>query len=204
MHAVIVSNGFPPSKELLEEELKSADLIIGADGGGNTLLSHGHDLHVVIGDMDSFKKPKDPDFEIIKDTDQETNDLEKALSLAVYRDAETCTVLGAFGRRMDHSLKNLSVLKRFDSAFNHLLFKDERLSARLISSAYSGNLPIGSIISLFPLSGKVTGITTKGLKYPLNNEILENGERDGTSNENVEEEFSIEIDSGDLVVFLEN
>ncbi|WP_421773410.1 thiamine diphosphokinase [Gracilimonas sp.] len=204
MHAVIVSNGFPPSKELLEEELKSADLIIGADGGGNTLLNHGHTPQVVIGDMDSFNKPEAPDFEIIKDADQETNDLEKALSLALYRDVETCTVLGAFGRRMDHSLKNLSVLKRFDAAFNELLFKDERLSARLVSSAYSGKLPVGSIISLFPLSGKVTGITTKGLKYPLNNEILENGERDGTSNENVEEEFSIEVESGDLVVFLEN
>ncbi len=204
MHAVIVSNGFPPSKELLEEELKLADLVIGADGGGNTLLNHGYTPHVVIGDMDSFEKPDSLDFEIIKDADQETNDLEKALALAVYRDAETCTVLGAFGRRMDHSLKNLSVLKRFDGAFNQLIFKDERLSARIINSAYSGKLPVGSIISLFPLSGKVTGITTQGLKYPLKNEILENGERDGTSNENVEEEFTIEIESGDLVVFLEN
>ncbi|MCP9291129.1 thiamine diphosphokinase [Gracilimonas sediminicola] len=204
MHAVIVSNGFPPSKQLLEEELKSADLIIGADGGGNTLLFHGLTPHVVIGDMDSFEKPGSVEFEIIHDADQETNDLEKALSLALYRGVETCTVLGAFGRRMDHSLKNLSVLKRFDPAFGRLIFKDERLIAQMVNSSFSAELPVGSIISLFPLSGKVTGITTKGLKYPLNDEILENGEQDGTSNENVEPEFSIEIESGDLVVFIEN
>ncbi|MEQ8525267.1 thiamine diphosphokinase [Gracilimonas sp.] len=204
MHAVIVSNGFPPSKELLREELTSADLIIGADGGGNTLLTNDFIPDVVIGDMDSFKKPETVNFEIIHDPDQETNDLEKALSLALYRDVETCTVLGAFGQRMDHSLKNLSVLKRFDSAFKQLLFKDERQSARLVSSTFKAELPVGSIVSLFPLSGKVTGITTKGLKYPLKGEVLENGERDGTSNENVEEEFSIEIESGDLVVFVEN
>lgn len=204
MHAVIVSNGFPPSKELLDEELASADLIIGADGGGNTLIANDFIPHVVIGDMDSFKKPETVSFEIIQDPDQETNDLEKALSLALYRDVETCIVLGAFGQRMDHSLKNLSVLKRFDSSFKQLLFKDERQSAQLVSSIFKAELPVGSIVSLFPLSGKVTGITTKGLKYPLKDEVLENGERDGTSNENTEREFSIEIESGDLVVFLEN
>lgn len=204
MHAVIVSNGFPPSKELLDEELASADLIIGADGGGNTLLTNDFIPDVVIGDMDSFKKPETVSFEIIQDPDQETNDLEKALSLALYRDMETCIVLGAFGQRMDHSLKNLSVLKRFHSSFKQLLFKDERQSAQLVSSTFKAELPVGSIVSLFPLSGKVTGITTKGLKYPLKDEVLENGERDGTSNENIEREFSIEIESGDLVVFWGN
>ena len=204
MHTVIVSNGFPPTKELLEKEITSADLVIGADGGGNTLLKHEFTPDVVIGDMDSFHKPKTVNFEIIHDPDQETNDLEKALSLALYRETESCTVLGAFGRRIDHSLKNLSVLKRFNEAFNKLVFKDEGLSAYLVTSQFSTELPVGSIVSLFPLSGKVTGITTEGLKYPLKGEILENGERDGTSNENVKPEFSIEIESGDLLVFLEN
>lgn len=203
MHAVIVSNGFPPGKALLTSELESADLIIGADGGGNTLLRHDFTPTVIIGDMDSFEKPESVNFEIVHDPDQETNDLEKALSLALYRDAETCTVLGAFGKRMDHSLKNLSVLKRFNASFKELIFKDESLNAFLIKSHYTGKLPVGSIISLYPLSGQVNGITTAGLKYPLEGETLENGERDGTSNENIEEEFSIEIESGDLVVFVE-
>jgi thiamine pyrophosphokinase len=56
---------------------------------------------------------------------------------------------------------------------------------------------------LFPLSGEVRGVTTKGLKYPLNDESLKNGERDGTSNETVEDEFSITAGEGDLIVFVE-
>ncbi|MEX2604146.1 MAG: thiamine diphosphokinase [Gracilimonas sp.] len=203
MHAVIVSNGFPPTKELLEAEIKRADLLIGADGGGNTILRHGITPDVVIGDMDSFQKPEIINFEMIRDLDQETNDLEKALSLANQKGSETCTVLGAFGRRMDHSLKNISVLKKFNPAFQKLLFVDEMLTAFLVENKYTGELPAGSIVSLFPLSGNVKGITTKGLKYPLSNESLENGRRDGTSNETVESEFSIEIESGDLVVFVE-
>lgn len=204
MHAVIVSNGLPPGKELLDEELKSAELVIGADGGGNILLKNGIKPDVVIGDMDSFKKPEAVGFEIVKDPDQETNDLEKALSLASKRGAETCVVLGAFGQRMDHSLKNLSVLKQFSSAFTRLSYKDETLVAYYVDSRFESELPIGSIVSLFPLSGKVEGIRTKGLKFPLNGEALENGKRDGTSNENVERAFSIEVEKGDLVVFVEN
>jgi thiamine pyrophosphokinase len=203
MHAVIVSNGFPPGKELLEQELKTADLVIGADGGGNTLIRHGMRPDVVIGDLDSFHRPEGANFEIIHDPDQETNDLEKALSLAFKKEADTCTVLGAFGKRMDHSLKNLSVLKQFHTNFKELFYKDESLTARLVSSNFMGELPIGSIVSLYPLSGKVTGITTRGLKYPLKGESLENGIRDGTSNENVEREFSITVETGDLIVFIE-
>ncbi len=203
MHAVIVSNGFPPSKELLESELRAADLIIGADAGGNTILRYGITPTAVVGDMDSFEKPDSINFEIVYDPNQETNDLEKALSFALSRDAVTCTVLGGFGRRMDHSLKNLSVLKRFNSAFKELVFKDDSLHAVLVQSHFTAELPVGSFVSLFPLSGMVTGITTQGLKYALNGETLENGERDGSSNENDKPKFSIEIERGDLVVFTE-
>lgn len=204
MHAVIVSNGFPPAKELLETEIKSAHLIIGADGGGNSLLKHGVTPHVVIGDLDSFQKPETVDFKIIHEAGQETNDLEKAISLALQKEATSCTVLGAFGKRMDHALKNLSVLKKYDSAFRPLVYKDEFFTASMVNAKYENELPVGSIVSLFPLSGSVTGITTHGLKYQLNNESLENGRRDGTSNETVEPEFSIEKGSGDLVIFVEN
>jgi thiamine pyrophosphokinase len=203
MHAVIVSNGFPPSKALLEAELRSADLIIGADAGGNTLLRYGITPTAVVGDMDSFEKPESVNFDIVHDPGQETNDLEKALSFALSQDAETCAVLGGFGRRMDHSLKNLSVLQRFNAAFKELVFKDESLNTVLVQTHFEAELPVGSIVSLFPLSGKVTGITTQGLKYALHGETLENGKRDGSSNENTQPKFSIDLEHGDLVVFTE-
>lgn len=203
MHAVIVSNGFPPTKELLESEVEKAELVIGADGGGNKILNHGFTPHFVIGDLDSFQDPENAEFEIILDEDQETNDLEKALSLALEKKAKTCTVLGAFGKRMDHALKNLSVLKKFDDRFKTLTYKDELFEAFLVSGSCNRKVGSGRIVSLFPLSGEVRGITTKGLKYPLNYETLKNGERDGTSNETVEDEFSITVGEGDLIVFVE-
>lgn len=203
MHAVIVSNGFPPTQELLKNEAKSADILIGADGGGNKILDHGLIPDVVIGDMDSFQEPETCDFEVIREPDQETNDLEKALNLALQKGAQTCNVLGSFGMRMDHSLKNLSVLKQFSSLFEQLIFRDERFDAFVIKEEYSGKIPVGNVVSLFPLSGVVKGITTKGLKYALNDESLINGQRDGTSNETMEPEFSVKVAEGDLVLFIE-
>lgn len=203
MHAVIVSNGFPPTKELLEFEIEKADLIIGADGGGNTILTHGITPDIVIGDLDSFKKPENANFDIIFDEGQETNDLEKALSLVSEKKVKTCTVLGAFGKRMDHALKNLSVLKKFDNRFSSLIYKDELFEALLITESITMNIGAGRMVSLFPLSGEVREVVTKGLKYPLDNELLKNGERDGTSNETVEDEFSVAVGEGDLIVFVE-
>jgi thiamine pyrophosphokinase len=140
---------------------------------------------------------------VIHKPDQETNDLEKALNYALEQGVKICTVLGAFGFRMDHSVKNLSVLNKFHDSFQQLIFRDEVFDAILVKNEFSTRLPVGNIVSLFPVSGEVTGIQTEGLKFPLDKESLKNGVRDGTSNETISDEFSVRIATGELVVFYE-
>ena len=57
MQALIVCGGSPPSKNLLENEIKRANLTIGADSGGYVYIGFKHLPDVVIGDLDSFKYP---------------------------------------------------------------------------------------------------------------------------------------------------
>ncbi|HLR26081.1 MAG TPA: hypothetical protein VK112_09455, partial [Fodinibius sp.] len=83
MHILILCNGEPPSPELLSRYHSRTDYLIAADGGGDVALAMGYKPDVVIGDLDSFKKDQQTSFEIIHKTDQETNDLEKALELAL-------------------------------------------------------------------------------------------------------------------------
>lgn len=203
MHILIVCNGFPPSLEMLKNEIRESDLLIGADGGGNVLLAYNLNPDLVIGDMDSFRKPLDSDIQTIYDPDQETNDLEKALNYAVAQNADSCTVLGAFGKRLDHSLKNLSVMMQFHSRFETLHFKDEYQKVFLVDSFFETEVKRGSVVSLFPLTGTASGITTKGLQYALTNEELKNGLRDGTSNKAIDDRFSVEVKKGALAVFIE-
>jgi thiamine pyrophosphokinase len=95
------------------------------------------------------------------------------------------------------------VLNQFHSRFKRLVFRDEIFDAILVQDQFKTRLPIGNIVSLFPISGEVNGITTEGLKFALNNESLKNGVRDGTSNETISDEISIEVKHGDLVLFFE-
>lgn len=204
MKVLILCNGRPPSQALFEEQLLWADIFIAADGGANTARSLGTSPDVVIGDLDSFEKKPDDTFEIIHKPSQYANDLEKALQLARQKKAQQVTVLGATGLRIDHSLKNLSVLKQFDEFFPTLLFIDEFATVQLLPNNFTKEIPIQTTVSLFPLSGKVTGITTRGLKYPLNEESLENGVRDGSSNIVTSSPVHITHQTGDLLLFIGN
>ena len=199
---LILCNGLAPAEQLFQESRAKADYFIAADGGGNIAHNFGVYPDVVIGDLDSFEPSGNEPFEIIFEGNQEYNDLEKALYHAQKQGGTHVQVLAATGLRLDQTLKNLSVLKQFHSHFESLSFKDDFGETRLIESPYEQSLPIGSTVSLFPLSGKVTNINTKGLKFPLRDEKLENGVRDGSSNEVVENPVKITYHSGDLLLFV--
>lgn len=202
MNTLILCNGAPPSRKLFDHCRQWAHFFIAADGGGNIALGFEEEPDVVIGDLDSFKEREIDTLEVVFDPDQETNDLEKALNLAVQERAKHVVVLGATGQQLDQTLKNLSVLKQFNSLFNTLEFRDNFGDVSLLPKSFSGMFDIGTIVSLFPLSGKVTGITTDGLKYPLKGEKLENGIRDGSSNEVVSKPVNISYENGDLLMFI--
>lgn len=202
MQCVIVCNGLEPGRSLLSNALAEASLFIGADGGGNVALKLGFTPDVVIGDLDSFTDHESPDIQVIKDTDQETNDLEKALAYAIDQEMKEVIILGATGKRLDHTLKNLSVLQQFHHHFESILIRDDYLDVQVLPARYERAFPLGTQVSLFPLSGEVTHVRTDGLKYPLRDESLINGVRDGSSNEVVDSPVIISHDEGTLLFMI--
>ncbi len=199
MRILIIANGTEPSTGLMGSLRAACDRFIAADGGGNAAIRLGHNPDIVIGDLDSFSHADAFHGELIQDPDQETNDLEKALGFARKHKARRVDVLGATGKRLDHTLKNLSVMQQFDPFFDQLAFYDDIFFSRILPRDYRVSLPPGHLVSLFPLSGKVEGIITDGLKYPLRDETLENGRRDGTSNETLQADIRIRHRSGVLL-----
>lgn len=202
MKTLILCNGLPPSSQLFDECRRWADFFIAADGGANIAHSFNSLPDLVIGDLDSFNYPDTESYKIVFDPDQETNDLEKALNRAEKEGSKEVIVLGATGKRLDQTLKNLSVLKQFNSNFNSLVYKDNFGDTILLPSSFKKELEPGTQVSLFPLSGKVTGIHTEGLKYSLTDEKLMNGVRDGSSNEVVSSPVDIKHEEGDLLMFI--
>jgi thiamine pyrophosphokinase len=202
MHGLIIGNGVPPGVELAAKEAKRADLFIAADGGGNWCLQHGLIPVLVIGDMDSFDVASYPDVPFIKDPDQETNDLEKALNYLLSTGCSSVTLLGVTGSRLDHTLKNLSVVARYTPFFSDLMVRDNDCWMRILPPEFTFDVVPGTTVSLFPVSGKVEGIRTSGLQYALNKEPLENAVRDGSSNVAVSPEVTIEHSNGVLLLMV--
>ncbi len=200
--AVILCDGRKPPKKQFIASVNKSSMFIAADGGANIANKLNIKPDVIIGDFDSYKPVDQGGVTIIRDTDQETNDLEKALNYILGQHINRVEIYGAFGQRLDHTLKNLSVLKRYNDKFRKIVFIDKYGVSFLLPPHYSARLPVGTTISLYPLKGLVEGIRTKGLEFPLDSETLEIGKRDGTSNRTLEDQIEIIHESGDLLIFI--
>lgn len=202
--ALLLANGEPPSQSLFRHFYQKTDLHIALDGGAMVFHKQGKEADYLIGDLDSI--PNDHTFScpIIHDPDQETNDLEKGLAFCKKKNVPSCYILGATGRRLDHALKNLSVLAQFDAHFHDICLIDADFEIRLLPKTYRHHGWKGQVISLFPLSGRVEGISTQGLAYPLKNEALENGHRDGSSNHAIDAEWSVSHQKGQLIALIQH
>ncbi|MFM7201978.1 MAG: thiamine diphosphokinase [Myxococcota bacterium] len=202
--ALILANGAPPTVQRLARAVARASFFVALDGAGQVAMRLGLRPDCIIGDLDSVDRSRVEGIPLIQDPDQETNDLEKGLSWLLVRGFTQVHVLGATGKRFDHALKNLSVLKQFNEKIS-CYFEDEDALMMLLTTEQSAveiRGQVGQTLSLFPLSGKVEGIQTEGLLYPLHDEPLENGVRDGSSNVLEQACARVRIRAGALLVYL--
>jgi thiamine pyrophosphokinase len=112
MTTVILANGEFPSSDRTLGFLKRADRIICCDGAAERLLAEGIVPDLIVGDMDSLPDELQRRYAaiVIKDGDQETNDLTKAFKAALEPLPDTIHILGATGKREDHTMANVSLL----------------------------------------------------------------------------------------------
>lgn len=201
--ALVICDGLLSDFVYLKKRVLETSFSIACDGAANQLIKQNIIPNLVIGDLDSFDfSLAKPQIKIVKDTDQETNDLEKALLYAFKEGFSHIEIVGALGKRLDHTLKNLSVLLQFDSKFEWVFIRDEFGISFIAATKNEFTTKLGTLVSLVPLSGKVEGITTQGLAFSLHNEPLENGKRDGTSNETISENITILKGKGDLLLLI--
>jgi thiamine pyrophosphokinase len=178
--------------------------IIACDGACNFMYRHKFTPHIIIGDMDSANLKAVHYFsgrgsKIFDDPDQYSNDLEKALKYAIRKKYKEILIAGFGGKRFDHTLNNLSVLKKFNRRAGITLY-DETFVYNLIYRSIEFDYRIGEVVSLVPLP-KASGVRTSGLKYTLSGGTLELGVREGGMNEANTKKVKINIVNGFLIVF---
>ena len=202
-HALIICNGEVLSAQEMRPLLKTEPFIVCADGGANKARKLGIHPDVIIGDLDSISPSTRKFFSRVKTihvASQYSTDLEKALDYLIAHHYRNAVVVGATGGRPDHSLSNLSIFRKYRKRIR-LIFSDSLCDIHLIDRKILFAASPGALVSLLPL-GRCDGITTAGLKYPLRNESLELGVREGTSNVVVSSPVAISIKKGNLLLFL--
>lgn len=177
--------------------------IIAADGASDFLYRHRIIPHAIIGDLDSISPAAKKYFtakkvKIKRIAGQNRNDFEKCITYALSKGKKKISIIGFSGKRFDHSVNNLSILKKFSRKADLTVYEGD-FEYFFINKKTEFTCKPGDIVSLIALP-KATGITTNGLKYPLKNETLELGVREGALNEASNKAVSIKFRAGHLLL----
>ena len=199
---VILADGAFPEHEIPLEYLRKASRIICCDGAAVSLVKSDLFPYAIVGDCDSLDSELSRKFSdrIFKDTDQETNDLTKAVRWCSEKGYKEVVILGATGKREDHTLGNISLLVEYAQFMTVRMITDTGIFYPILESTRFESSP-GQQISVFSIDPD-TEITSSGLKYPLNKRKLKNW-WEATLNETVGDSFELKFEKGKVIVFLE-
>jgi len=219
LHVLVVADGDVPERALLDAAwpgwLDGVTLVVAADGGYRRARGLGLEPDILVGDLDSLA-PSLVESVVAagipverSPVDKDESDSELAVVLAVRHGAGRITVLGAFGgSRMDHALANIWLLAHPGLEGVAVALLDARTRVTLVMAPGPDGGPVtralpgetGGVVSLLPLGGDVTGITTHGLRYPLVGEPLLVGPSRGLSNVRTAAGASVTVTAGRLLV----
>jgi thiamine pyrophosphokinase len=191
--AVIVIGGGRIDRRVVDH-LPAERLVVAADSGLDHALELGLPVDLLVGDLDSVSDrglaaadARGTPIERHR-PDKDATDTELALVAAVERG---CThLIGVGGPRPDDSRLDHELGVLFAFAAPSLAGREVELwwgPAHVVALHGPGtatiDAPPGAVISLLPLHGPATGVTTSGLRYPLQSEPLMAGSGRGISNE---------------------
>ncbi|GHV58255.1 thiamine pyrophosphokinase [Bacteroidia bacterium] len=197
---VILADGSFPEHEIPLSFLKKAHRIICCDGSTEKLLVFGLEPDYIVGDLDSISEELKQRYSPILShhPDQESNDLTKAIQFCTRHGWKEITILGATGKREDHTLGNISLLIDYAKIAHVQMLTDYGVfvpqSESAVYESYRGQQV--SIFSLHP----TTLFTTQNLVYPIHNRPLTSWWQ-GTLNEANSKSFRIDIDAGKILIF---
>lgn len=180
------------SKEVLADRSKAGQdvLVIAADAGARHLLQAGYLPDIAVGDFDSlspdelaFLQQSGCDVRKHPCAKNET-DTQLAVDIAIAAGAREITIYGGIGGRLDHSLANILLLVYIHEQGCTGKITDGAQTAVLLTDSLelTGQHP-GDILSILPLTSKLTGLNIKGLRYPLIDAEIQMGITRTISNE---------------------
>jgi len=213
VRAAILADGDAPDRAELDAAWPGWDddlaLVVAADGGARHAAGLGVRIDRWVGDGDSLPAAE---LEALRAAgipvdlvaaEKDETDTELALRAAVDADATDIVILGAFGGpRLDHALANAALLAHPAITGRAAQLLDRGSRIRLVRGPATLALDgrPGDLVSLIPFGVDAAGVTTDGLRFPLQRETLVLGTARGVSNIRVGERASVALESGAILV----
>jgi len=206
--AVIFLNGNKPPRNLVFETIKTTDTIICADGGAKHVIAAGLTPHSIIGDLDSLslqlqKRLRRLQIEWVTfPADKDFTDSELAVKYAIEKGFLEIVVLGLVGDRIDHMLANITFFTNVVKNTTDCLLQvvEEKQTMYYVRKKLVMTGQKGQVVSLLSLDGDARGVSTTGLRWKLQNEVLRFGESRGVSNEFIAKNATVSVEKGIILV----
>lgn len=201
MNCVILADGQFPVNETALNFVRTADVVVCCDGAVSSLLAFGRTPDAIVGDMDSLSAELRLRFQKIihPSSDQETNDLTKAVNYCKSCGYDNIVIVGATGKREDHTIGNIALLVDYAKMVDQVSMVTDYGVMEVVFGERTFNSKKGRQVSLFSLDPTAV-VTTSGLLYPLARPLTSWWQ--GTLNEVAGDSFSLKIDRGCLIVYL--
>jgi thiamine pyrophosphokinase len=200
-HTIIIADGTFPTHAIPLGYIRNAEKIICCDGSADNTVLAGFTPDAIVGDMDSLSSELANRFAdlIFPDDDQETNDLTKAVTWCIESGLKDLVIVGATGKREDHTIGNISLLAEYVEKVNVIMVTDTGQFIPLLKTTSIDSFK-GQQISIFAIDPD-TEVTTHGLKYPLNRTKIKNWWF-ATLNEALGDTFTVGFSKGRVIVYL--
>lgn len=163
---IILADGDFPSHPLAVEWLDSCPYVVCCDGAANAYIRSGRMPDAIVGDGDSLlPEIRDRYASLIhSEAEQDTNDLSKAFRFCLSQGKKDIVIMGATGKREDHTIGNISLLADYMDQANVRMLTDYGVFVPVKGDSLFESCP-GQQVSIFNVNS--TELWAEGLAYPL-------------------------------------
>lgn len=207
MRVLIIADSPEFDRSLVCRLAPDSDRVIVTDGAVHR-LPEGVIPHIVTGDFDTIQldvaKAQFPHIDFIHNPDQYTNDLEKALDIALKQGATDIVLVCALGGRPDQNFASMSVAMSVSEVVSielrHAGMRCVPLVAREgFEKSLQTKVRPGCVVSVLPV-GEPATVSIRGVEYEVSGDELRVG-AEGVSNRALSDEVVVTVHRGRVFFF---
>lgn len=205
--ALIIAGGNSVKPDLAAR-LDVPDWVVAADSGLDQAYRLGISPDLVIGDMDSvtpaaLARAEASGVSIDRHpVDKDASDLELAIDAVTAAGYGRATIIGGTGGRISHTFANALLLLKERAIV--LDWRTSRATVTALRTGESGryNTEDGALLSILPVGGTADCLST-GLRWPLDDIVLDAGSTRGISNEIATSSATVSVIRGHVLTIHE-